>query len=144
MKKIIYFTVKALYCVMVLAYILIPMSIVFFDVTDFKGEYRELICFISIFIFVVCYVLTVELPSIIFKVPVERYNMFSRKYSGGILSLMMNIFIVAFLVETIIYAVLAKQIMYYDALIFLLILFFRLGIRMASIELKTIKGKIYL
>lgn len=143
MKKVIYFITKALYFIMIVTYILIPLSILFFDIIDFNGEYRKLVCFITVFAFIVFYILTVELPAIIFKVPVERYDMFSKKYHNRkTLSLLLNTVIVLFLFETIIVVIVSNKIMYYDALIFLLMLFFRMALRMSSIELKSIKAKI--
>lgn len=142
MKKILYFTTKVLYHIMIISYIFIPLSILFFDIIDFNGEYRKLICFIAIFVFIIFYILTVELPAIIFKVPVERYDMFSKKHNKKILSLLFNIVIILFLFETIIVVIISNKIMYYDALMFLLMLFFRVALRMSSIELKSIKAKI--
>lgn len=140
-KKTIYCVIKIVYYIMVLTYVFIPSSIVFFDIIDFKGEYREIICFPTIILFMVLYIITVELPAIIFKVSVERYDMFSKKHNREKLSLLFNIVVILFLFETIIFVIVAKQITLYDLLTFLSILFFRVALRMSSIELKSIKVK---
>lgn len=141
-KKVLYCVIKIIYYIMVLIYVLIPSSIVFFDIIDFKGEYRELICFPTIIIFIVLYIITVELSAIIFKVPVERYDMFSKKYDKTIATILLNIIFTIFTFESILIAILTKRIIYYDALILLSLLFFRIAIRMSTIELKSIKVKI--
>lgn len=127
---------------MVITYVFIPTSIVFFDIIDFNGEYREIICYIIIILFIVFYILTVELPAIVFKISVERYDMFSKKYKRNIFSLLANIIIISFFIESIVYIVSIKQIMYYDFFYFLLLIFFRLALRMSSIELNTVKAKL--
>ncbi|WP_294955207.1 hypothetical protein [uncultured Eubacterium sp.] len=142
LKKSLYCVTKIIYYIMVLIYVLIPSSIVFFDVIDFNGEYREIICFPTIIIFIPLYIITVELSAIIFKVPVERYEMFSKKYKKTIATVLLNIIFILFAFESILITIIAKRITYYDALIILSLLFFRIAIRMSTIELKSIKEAI--
>ena len=142
LKKSLYCVTKIINYIMVLIYVLIPSSIVFFDVIDFNGEYREIICFPTIIIFIPLYIITVELSAIIFKVPVERYEMFSKKYKKTIATVLLNIIFILFAFESILITIIAKRITYYDALIILSLLFFRIAIRMSTIELKSIKEAI--
>lgn len=64
---------------MILFYVSITISIVYFDIVDVEGDFRKIICFPAIITFLVLYILTVELPAAVFKVKVERYDMFSKK-----------------------------------------------------------------
>ena len=73
---------------MILFYVSITISIVYFDIVDVEGDFREIICFPAIITFVVLYILTVELPAAVFKVKVERYDMFSKKYDRTIMSIL--------------------------------------------------------
>lgn len=118
---------------MILLYVSITISIVYFDIVDVEGDFREIICFPIIITFVVLYILTVELPAAVFKVQVERYDMFSKKYDRTIMSILLDIIIVLFIIETIVIAVITKQIMYYDVFTVLALLFFRVAIRMSTI-----------
>ena len=128
---------------MILFYISITISIVYFDIVDIEGDFREIICFpIIIITFVVLYILTVELPAAVFKVKVERYDMFSKKYDRTIMSILLDIIIVLFIIETIVIAVITKQIMYYDVFTMLALLFFRVAIRMSTIVFNLIKIKL--
>ena len=112
---------------MILFYVSITISIVYFDIVDVEGDFREIICFPAIITFVVLYILTVELPAAVFKVKVERYDMFSKKYDRTIMSILLDIIIVLFIIETIVIAVIKKQIMYYDVFTVLALLFFQSG-----------------
>lgn len=141
-KKIFYYTNKLFYYIMILFYVSITISIVYFDIVDVEGDFREIICFSTIITFVVLYILTVELPAAVFKVQVERYDMFSKKYDRTIMSILLDIIIVLFIVETIVIAVITKQIMYYDVFTVLALLFFRLAIRMSTIVFNLIKIKL--
>ena len=76
---------------MILLYVSITISIVYFDIVDVEGDFREIICFPIIITFVVLYILTVELPAAVFKVQVERYDMFSKKYDRTIMSILLDI-----------------------------------------------------
>lgn len=78
-KKIFYYTNKLFYYIMILFYVSITISIVYFDIVDVEGDFRKIICFPAIITFLVLYILTVELPAAVFKVKVERYDMFSKK-----------------------------------------------------------------
>ena len=127
---------------MILFYISITISIVYFDIVDIEGDFREIICFPIIITFVVLYILTVELPAAVFKVKVERYDMFSNKYDRTIMSILLDIIIVLFIIETIVIAVITKQIMYYDVFTMLALLFFRVAIRMSTIVFNLIKIKL--
>lgn len=127
---------------MILFYISITISIVYFDIVDIEGDFREIICFPIIITFVVLYILTVELPAAVFKVKVERYDMFSKKYDRTIISILLDIIIVLFIIETIVIAVITKQIMYYDVFTMLALLFFRVAIRMSTIVFNLIKIKL--
>lgn len=127
---------------MILLYVLITISIVYFDIVDVEGDFREIICFPIIITFVVLYILTVELPAAVFKVQVERYDMFSKKYDRTIMSILLDIIIVLFIIETIVIAVITKQIMYYDVFTVLALLFFRVAIRMSTIVFNLIKIKL--
>ncbi|MFU2362477.1 MAG: hypothetical protein ACM67R_01685, partial [Clostridiales bacterium] len=129
-KKIFYYTNKLFYYIMILFYVSITISIVYFDIVDVEGDFREIICSPAIITFVVLYILTVELPAAVFKVKVERYDMFSKKYDRTIMSILLDIIIVLFIIETIVIAVITKQIMYYDVFTVLALLFFRVAIRM--------------
>lgn len=141
-KKIFYSTNKLFYYIMILFYVSITISIVYFDIVDVEGDFREIICFPIIITFVVLYILTVELPAAVFKVQVERYDMFSKKYDRKIMSILLDIIIVLFIIETIVIAVIAKQIMYYDVFTMLALLFFRVAIRMSTIVFNLIKIKL--
>lgn len=141
-KKIFYYTNKLFYYIMILFYISITISIVYFDIVDIEGDFREIICFPIIITFVVLYILTVELPAAVFKVKVERYDMFSKKYDRTIMSILLDIIIVLFIIETIVIAVITKQIMYYDVFTMLALLFFRVAIRMSTIVFNLIKIKL--
>lgn len=141
--KFIYICVKILYCFMVLIYTLIPISIVFFDIVDFDGKYREVITFAIIPVLIGLYIFTVELPSIIFKVPVERYAMFSNKYKRSLLSIVLTLVLILFLVETIVFLFSTKVIDYYNVILFLIMTFFRITLRMSSIELTTIRSRFF-
>lgn len=141
-KKIFYYTNKLFYYIMILFYISITISIVYFDIVDVEGDFREIICFPIIITFVVLYILTVELPAAVFKVQVERYDMFSKKYDRKIMSILLDIIIVLFIIETIVIAVITKQIMYYDVFTMLALLFFRVAIRMSTIVFNLIKIKL--
>lgn len=127
---------------MILFYVSITISIVYFDIVDVEGDFREIICFPIIITFVVLYILTVELPAAVFKVQVERYDMFSKKYDRKIMSILLDIIIVLFIIETIVIAVITKQIMYYDVFTMLALLFFRVAIRMSTIVFNLIKIKL--
>lgn len=127
---------------MILFYVSITISIVYFDIVDVEGDFREIICFPIIITFVVLYILTVELPAAVFKVKVERYDMFSKKYVRTIMSILLDIIIVLFIIETIVIAVITKQIMYYDVFTMLALLFFRVAIRMSTIVFNLIKIKL--
>lgn len=127
---------------MILFYVSITISIVYFDIVDVEGDFREIICFPIIITFVVLYILTVELPAAVFKVKVERYDMFSKKYDRTIMSILLDIIIVLFIIETIVIAVITKQIMYYDVFTMLALLFFRVAIRMSTIVFNLIKIKL--
>ena len=127
---------------MILFYVSITISIVYFDIVDVEGDFREIICFPIIITFVVLYILTVELPAAVFKVKVERYDMFSKKYDRKIMSILLDIIIVLFIIETIVIAVITKQIMYYDVFTMLALLFFRVAIRMSTIVFNLIKIKL--
>ena len=127
---------------MILFYVSITISIVYFDIVDVEGDFREIICFPIIITFVVLYILTVELPAAVFKVKVERYDMFSKKYVRTIMSILLDIIIVLFIIETIVIAVITKQIMYYDVFTVLALLFFRVAIRMSTIVFNLIKIKL--
>ena len=127
---------------MILFYISITISIVYFDIVDIEGDFREIICFPIIITFVVLYILTVELPAAVFKVKVERYDMFSKKYDRTIMSILLDIIIVLFIIETIVIAVITKQIMYYDVFTMLALSFFRVAIRMSTIVFNLIKIKL--
>ena len=127
---------------MILFYISITISIVYFDIVDIEGDFREIICFPIIITFVVLYILTVELPAAVFKVKVERYDMFSKKYDRTIMSILLDIIIVLFIIESIVIAVITKQIMYYDVFTMLALLFFRVAIRMSTIVFNLIKIKL--
>jgi hypothetical protein len=127
---------------MILLYVSITISIVYFDIVDVEGDFREIICFPIIITFVVLYILTVELPAAVFKVQVERYDMFSKKYDRTIMSILLDIIIVLFIIETIVIAVITKQIMYYDVFTVLALLFFRVAIRMSTIVFNLIKIKL--
>ena len=127
---------------MILFYISITISIVYFDIVDIEGDFQEIICFPIIITFVVLYILTVELPAAVFKVKVERYDMFSKKYDRTIMSILLDIIIVLFIIETIVIAVITKQIMYYDVFTMLALLFFRVAIRMSTIVFNLIKIKL--
>ena len=126
---------------MILFYVSITISIVYFDIVDFEGDFREIICFPAIITFVV-YILTVELPAAVFKVKVERYDMFSKKYYRTIMSILLDIIIVLFIIETIVISAITKQIMYYDVFTVLALLFFRVAIRMSTIVFNLIKIKL--
>ena len=141
-KKIFYYTNKLFYYNMILLYVSITISIVYFDIVDVEGDFREIICFPIIITFVVLYILTVELPAAVFKVQVERYDMFSKKYDRTIMSILLDIIIVLFIIETIVIAVITKQIMYYDVFTVLALLFFRVAIRMSTIVFNLIKIKL--
>lgn len=141
-KKIFYYTNKLFYYIMILFYVSITISIVYFDIVDVEGDFREIICFPAIITFVVLYILTVELPAAVFKVKVERYDMFSKKYDRTIMSILLDIIIVLFIIETIVIAVITKQIMYYDVFTVLALLFFRVAIRMSTIVFNLIKIKL--
>lgn len=141
-KKIFYYTNKLFYYIMILLYVSITISIVYFDIVDVEGDFREIICFPIIITFVVLYILTVELPAAVFKVQVERYDMFSKKYDRTIMSILLDIIIVLFIIETIVIAVIKKQIMYYDVFTVLALLFFRVAIRMSTIVFNLIKIKL--
>ncbi len=141
-KKIFYYTNKLFYYIMILLYVSITISIVYFDIVDVEGDFREIICFPIIITFVVLYILTVELPAAVFKVQVERYDMFSKKYDRTIMSILLDIIIVLFIIETIVIAVITKQIMYYDVFTVLALLFFRVAIRMSTIVFNLIKIKL--
>lgn len=141
-KKIFYYTNKLFYYIMILFYVSITISIVYFDIVDVEGDFREIICFPIIITFVVLYILTVELPAAVFKVKVERYDMFSKKYDRTIMSILLDIIIVLFIIETIVIAVITKQIMYYDVFTMLALLFFRVAIRMSTIVFNLIKIKL--
>ncbi len=141
-KKIFYSTNKLFYYIMILFYVSITISIVYFDIVDVEGDFREIICFPIIITFVVLYILTVELPAAVFKVKVERYDMFSKKYVRTIMSILLDIIIVLFIIETIVIAVITKQIMYYDVFTVLALLFFRVAIRMSTIVFNLIKIKL--
>ncbi len=127
---------------MILFYVSITISIVYFDIVDVEGDFREIICFPIIITFVVLYILTVELPAAVFKVQVERYDMFSKKYDRKIMPILLDIIIVLFIIETIVIAVITKQIMYYDVFTMLALLFFRVAIRMSTIVFNLIKIKL--
>lgn len=127
---------------MILFYISITISIVYFDIVDIEGDFREIICFPIIITFVVLYILTVELPVAVFKVKVERYDMFSKKYYRTIMSILLDIIIVLFIIETIVISAITKQIMYYDVFTVLALLFFRVAIRMSTIVFNLIKIKL--
>ena len=127
---------------MILLYVSITISIVYFDIVDVEGDFREIICFPIIITFVVLYILTVELPAAVFKVQVERYDMFSKKYDRTIMSILLDIIFVLFIIETIVIAVITKQIMYYDVFTVLALLFFRVAIRMSTIVFNLIKIKL--
>ena len=127
---------------MILLYVSITISIVYFDIVDVEGDFREIICFPIIITFVVLYILTVELPAAVFKVQVERYDMFSKKYDRTIMSILLDIIIVLFIIETIVIAFITKQIMYYDVFTVLALLFFRVAIRMSTIVFNLIKIKL--
>ena len=127
---------------MILLYVSITISIVYFDIVDVEGDFREIICFPIIITFVVLYILTVELPAAVFKVQVERYDMFSKKYDRTIMSILLDIIIVLFIIETIVIAVIKKQIMYYDVFTVLALLFLRVAIRMSTIVFNLIKIKL--
>ena len=141
-KKIFYYTNKLFYYIMILFYVSITISIVYFDIVDVEGDFREIICFPIIITFVVLYILTVELPAAVFKVQVERYDMFSKKYDRKIMPILLDIIIVLFIIETIVIAVITKQIMYYDVFTMLALLFFREEIRMSTIVFNLIKIKL--
>lgn len=141
-KKIFYYTNKLFYYIMILLYVSITISIVYFDIVDVEGDFREIICFPIIITFVVLYILTVELPAAVFKVQVERYDMFSKKYDRTIMSILLDIIFVLFIIETIVIAVITKQIMYYDVFTVLALLFFRVAIRMSTIVFNLIKIKL--
>lgn len=141
-KKIFYYTNKLFYYIMILFYVSITISIVYFDIVDVEGDFREIICSPAIITFVVLYILTVELPAAVFKVKVERYDMFSKKYDRTIMSILLDIIIVLFIIETIVIAVITKQIMYYDVFTVLALLFFRVAIRMSTIVFNLIKIKL--
>lgn len=141
-KKIFYSTNKLFYYIMILLYVSITISIVYFDIVDVEGDFQEIICFPAIITFVVLYILTVELPAAVFKVNVERYDMFSKKYDRTIMSILLDIIIVLFIIETIVIAVITKQIMYYDVFTVLALLFFRVAIRMSTIVFNLIKIKL--
>lgn len=141
-KKIFYYTNKLFYYIMILLYVSITISIVYFDIVDVEGDFREIICFPIIITFVVLYILTVELPAAVFKVQVERYDMFSKKYDRTIMSILLDIIIVLFIIETIVIAVITKQIMYYDVFTVLALLFFRVAIIMSTIVFNLIKIKL--
>ena len=141
-KKIFYYTNKLFYYIMILFYVSITISIVYFDIVDVEGDFREIICSPAIITFVVLYILSVELPSAVFKVKVERYDMFSKKYDRTIMSILLDIIIVLFIIETIVIAVITKQIMYYDVFTVLALLFFRVAIRMSTIVFNLIKIKL--
>ena|GEM_PF-1388284 len=141
-KKIFYYTNKLFYYIMILFYISITISIVYFDIVDIEGDFREIICFPIIITFVVLYILTVELPAAVFKVKVERYDMFSKKYYRTIMSILLDIIIVLFIIETIVISAITKQIMYYDVFTVLALLFFRVAIRMSTIVFNLIKIKL--
>ena len=141
-KKIFYYPNKLFYYIMILFYVSITISIVYFDIVDVEGDFREIICFPIIITFVVLYILTVELPAAVFKVKVERYDMFSKKYVRTIMSILLDIIIVLFIIETIVIAVITKQIMYYDVFTVLALLFFRVAIRMSTIVFNLIKIKL--
>lgn len=141
-KKIFYSTNKLFYYIMILFYVSITISIVYFDIVDVEGDFREIICFPIIITFVVLYIMTVELPAAVFKVKVERYDMFSKKYVRTIMSILLDIIIVLFIIETIVIAVITKQIMYYDVFTVLALLFFRVAIRMSTIVFNLIKIKL--
>ena len=127
---------------MILFYVSITISIVYFDIVDVEGDFREIICFPIIITFVVLYILTVELPAAVFKVQVERYDMFSKKYDRKIMSILLDIIIVLFIIETIVISAITKQIMYYDVFTVLALLFFRVAIRMSTIVFNLIKIKL--
>ena len=127
---------------MILFYVSITISIVYFDIVDVEGDFRGIICFPIIITFVVLYILTVELPAAVFKVQVERYDMFSKKYDRKIMPILLDIIIVLFIIETIVIAVITKQIMYYDVFTMLALLFFRVAIRMSTIVFNLIKIKL--
>ena len=127
---------------MILFYVSITISIVYFDIVDVEGDFREIICFPIIITFVVLYILTVELPAAVFKVQVERYDMFSKKYDRKIMPILLDIIIVLFIIETIVIAVITKQIKYYDVFTMLALLFFRVAIRMSTIVFNLIKIKL--
>ena len=127
---------------MILLYVSITISIVYFDIVDVEGDFREINCFPAMITFVVLYILTVELPAAVFKVQVERYDMFSKKYDRTIMSILLDIIIVLFIIETIVIAVITKQIMYYDVFTVLALLFFRVAIRMSTIVFNLIKIKL--
>lgn len=127
---------------MILFYISITISIVYFDIVDIEGDFREIICFPIIITFVVLYILTVELPAAVFKVKVERYDMFSKKYYRTIMSILLDIIIVLFIIETIVISAITKQIMYNDVFTVLALLFFRVAIRMSTIVFNLIKIKL--
>ena len=141
-KKIFYYTNKLFYYIMILFYVSITISIVYFDIVDVEGDFREIICFPIIITFVVLYILTVELPAAVFKVQVERYDMFSKKYDRKIMSILLDIIIVLFIIETIVISAITKQIMYYDVFTVLALLFFRVAIRMSTIVFNLIKIKL--
>lgn len=141
-KKIFYYTNKLFYYIIILFYVSITISIVYFDIVDVEGDFREIICFPIIITFVVLYILTVELPAAVFKVQVERYDMFSKKYDRKIMPILLDIIIVLFIIETIVIAVITKQIMYYDVFTMLALLFFRVAIRMSTIVFNLIKIKL--
>ena len=68
--------------------------------------------------------------------------MFSKKYKKTIATVLLNIIFILFAFESILITIIAKRITYYDALIILSLLFFRIAIRISTIELKSIKEAI--
>ena len=58
------------------------------------------------------------------------------------MSILLDIIIVLFIIETIVISAITKQIMYYDVFTVLALLFFRVAIRMSTIVFNLIKIKL--
>lgn len=143
MKKIIYYFFKTVYVLTFIVYYFIPISTIFFDFIDISGEYRKLVSFATIPIFIVLYFFSVELPSIVFKIPVERYNMFSKKYKIRFLSLSLHPVFIIFLIESIVFVIYNGNFTVHSVILLLVEVFFLISLKMSTIELQKIKRKFF-
>lgn len=126
---------------LVIIYIFFPLFSLIFDIVDGNSEFREIFSFALIPFFIVLRILSTELPSLIYKFKIQSDGIFSIKRQNNFFSTLFSIYLIAFIIESIVMSIVNK-ISFIDkgiALSIVLEVFLRITIKISYINRVKIK-----